>query len=106
MVYTVKRLADLAGVSVRTLHYYDELGLLQPRSHSASGYRHYGEEELVRLQQIMFFREMGFSLLEEERVKWQKVGMKAEDIAWIEEASKALEQQPIRLEFLEEALVA
>jgi transposase-like protein len=48
---------------------------------------------------------MVFSLLEEERVKWQKVGMKAEDIAWIEEASKTLEQEPIRLEFLEEALV-
>gem|GEM_PF-5655758 len=46
------------------------------------------------------------TLLEEERLKWQKVGMKAEDIAWIEEASKALEQEPIRLEFLEEALVA
>ena len=48
---------------------------------------------------------MVFSLLEEERVKWQKVGMRTEDIAWIEEASKALEQEPIRLEFLEEALV-
>ena len=44
---------------------------------------------------------MVFSLLEEERVKWQKVGMRAEDIAWIEEASKALEQEPIKLEFLE-----
>jgi hypothetical protein len=41
-----------------------------------------------------------------ERVKWQKVRMKAEDIAWIEEASKALKQEPIKLEFLEEALVA
>jgi putative transposase len=49
---------------------------------------------------------MVFSLLEEERVKWQKVRMRAEDIAWIEEASRALEQEPIRLEFLEEALVA
>jgi len=49
---------------------------------------------------------MVFSLLEEEKVKWQKVGMRAEDIAWIEEASKALEQEPIKLEFLEEALVA
>jgi len=48
---------------------------------------------------------MVFSLLEEERVKWQKVGMRAEDIAWIEEVSKALEQEPIKLEFLEEALV-
>jgi len=42
----------------------------------------------------------------QEKVKWQKVRMRAEDIAWIEEASKALEQEPIRLEFLEEALVA
>ena len=49
---------------------------------------------------------MVFSLLEEEKVKWQKVGMRTEDIAWIEEASKALEQEPIKLEFLEEALVA
>jgi putative transposase len=49
---------------------------------------------------------MVFSLLEEERMKWQKVRMRAEDIAWIEEASKALEQEPIKLEFLEEALVA
>jgi len=48
---------------------------------------------------------MVFSLLEEERLKWQKVRMRAEDIAWIEEAAKALEQEPIRLEFLEEALV-
>jgi hypothetical protein len=49
---------------------------------------------------------MVFSLLEEERLKWQKVGMRAEDIAWIEEASKVLEEEPIKLEFLEEALVA
>jgi hypothetical protein len=45
---------------------------------------------------------MVFSLLEEEQVKWQKVGMRAEDIAWIDEASKALEQDPIKLEFLKE----
>jgi len=49
---------------------------------------------------------MVFSLLEEEKIKWQKVRMRAEDIAWIEEASKALEEEPARLEFLEEALVA
>ena len=47
-----------------------------------------------------------FSILDEEHLKWQKVRMKAEDITWIEETSKALEQEPIRLEFLEEALVA
>jgi len=49
---------------------------------------------------------MVFSILDEDRLKWQKVRMKAEDIAWIEGAAKALEQEPIRLEFLEEALVA
>jgi len=49
---------------------------------------------------------MVFSLLEEERMKWQKVGMRADDIAWIEETSRALEQEPIRLDFLEEALAA
>ena len=49
---------------------------------------------------------MVFRLLDEERLKWKKVRMKAEDIAWIEETSKALEQELIKLEFLEEALVA
>ena len=49
---------------------------------------------------------MVFSILNEERLEWQKVRMRAEDISWIEDASKALEQEPIRLEFLEEALVA
>ena len=47
-----------------------------------------------------------FGILEEERLKWQKVRMRAEDIAWIEEAAKALEQEPIRLEFIDEALLA
>jgi DNA-binding transcriptional MerR regulator len=68
MVYTVKKLADLAGVSVRTLHYYDELGLLKPQSRSAGGYRYYGEAEVVRLQQIMFFRELGFNLEDIQRI--------------------------------------
>jgi hypothetical protein len=47
-----------------------------------------------------------FSILDEERLKWRKVRMRAEDIAWIEEASRVLEQEPIKLEFLEKALVA
>ena len=49
---------------------------------------------------------MVFSILEGERLKWQRVRMKADDIAWIEKVSKAFEQEPIMLEFLEEALVA
>lgn len=62
MVYTVKQLADLAGVSRRTLHYYDEIGLLHPSSVGENGYRYYDEEAVLRLQQILFFRELGFSL--------------------------------------------
>ncbi len=60
--YTVKQLAKLSGVSVRTLHHYDEIGLLAPAGLGANGYRHYDREELLRLQQILFHRELGFPL--------------------------------------------
>jgi DNA-binding transcriptional MerR regulator len=62
MVYTVKQLAELAGVSVRTLHYYDEIDLLKPSSVGENGYRYYADDEVLRLQQILFFRELDFSL--------------------------------------------
>ncbi len=62
MKYTVHSLAQLAGISVRTLHYYDEIGLLNPSLIGENGYRYYEEKELVRLQQILFFRELEFSL--------------------------------------------
>jgi DNA-binding transcriptional MerR regulator len=60
--YSVNRLAKAAGVSVRTLHHYDELGLLRPMLRADSGYRYYGKEELLRLQQILLFKGMGLSL--------------------------------------------
>lgn len=59
---TVKALSSLSGVSVRTLHYYDEIGLLKPLYTALNGYRYYGEEEVLILQQILFFREMDLSL--------------------------------------------
>ena len=62
--HTVKQVARLSGVSVRTLHHYDEVGLLKPACVGANGYRYYGREELLRLQQILFHRELGFSLEE------------------------------------------
>jgi MerR family transcriptional regulator, thiopeptide resistance regulator len=68
MIYTIKNLAELAGISVRTLHYYDELGLLKPESRGVNGYRQYGDEAAVCLQQIMFFRELGFSLDEIKKI--------------------------------------
>lgn len=62
MEYTVQKLANLAGISTRTLRYYDEIGILKPARISSSGYRIYGQTEVDRLQQIMFFRELGVNL--------------------------------------------
>lgn len=62
--YTVSELAKLSGVSIRTLHHYDEVGLLKPAAVGANGYRYYGREQLLRLQQILFHRELGFPLAE------------------------------------------
>ncbi len=62
MSYTVKQLSDLAGVSIRTLHYYDEINLLKPEAVGANGYRYYGDESLLKLQQILFYRELGLEL--------------------------------------------
>lgn len=64
MTWTVGEAASLAKVSVRTLHHYDEVGLLAPSDRSAAGYRLYTVDDLGRLQQIMLFRELGFSLPE------------------------------------------
>ena len=62
MAYTVRQVAGLSGVSVRTLHFYDELGLLKPARVRANGYRYYEEPQLLALQQILFYRELGFEL--------------------------------------------
>jgi DNA-binding transcriptional MerR regulator len=60
--YSVKQLAKLAGISVRTLHLYDQLGLLKPADRTQARYRQYGEKELLRLQQILFYKELDFPL--------------------------------------------
>ncbi|MEK5252634.1 MerR family transcriptional regulator [Paenibacillus sp. FSL F4-0125] len=64
--YTVQKLAELAGISTRTLRYYDEFGILKPARINSSGYRIYGRAEVDLLQQILFYRELGLSL---ERIK-------------------------------------
>jgi DNA-binding transcriptional MerR regulator len=64
MRYTVRQLSRLAGISVRTLHHYHTIGLLEPESVGANGYRYYGDESILRLQQILFYRELGFPLAE------------------------------------------
>jgi len=62
MEYTVQKLGSLAGISTRTLRYYDEIGILKPARINSSGYRIYGQTEVDRLQQIMFYRELDVSL--------------------------------------------
>jgi DNA-binding transcriptional MerR regulator len=64
LMYTVKQLSDIAGVTVRTLHYYDDIGLLQPTTVGANNYRYYDDSAALRLQQILFYREIGLELMQ------------------------------------------
>ncbi len=72
MGYIVNKLAKLAGVSTRTLRYYDQIGLLSPRRISSNGYRVYGRKEVDLLQQILFYRELGLPLDEIKSIVWSK----------------------------------
>ncbi len=63
-MYTVKQLCDLAGVTPRTLHYYDQIDLLKPSDVGENGYRYYDDAALLRLQQILFYRELDLGLLQ------------------------------------------
>lgn len=71
MEYGIRELSALAGVSARTLLYYDEIGLLKPSRVTEAGYRFYGEQELVLLQQILFYRERNFDLKSIRRILYQ-----------------------------------
>lgn len=88
MQYTVQKLAKLAGVSGRTLRYYDEIGLLRPTRVASSGYRIYGVAEVNRLQQILFYRELGLEL--------SAIGSLLDDPAF--DAQVALESHLLQLE--------
>jgi DNA-binding transcriptional MerR regulator len=68
MAYTVKKLSELSGVTVRTLHFYEEIALLKPAYYGSNGYRYYEEKQLLQLQQILFFKELGFSLKQIQKV--------------------------------------
>ena len=61
-MFTVKQLSQMAGITPRTLHYYDEIGLLKPSRVGANGYRYYGDDALLRLQQILLYRELDLPL--------------------------------------------
>lgn len=68
MAYTVKKISELSGVTVRTLHFYEEEGLLQPAYYGSNGYRYYEEKQLLQLQQILFFKELGFTIKQIKKV--------------------------------------
>ncbi len=68
MAYTVKKLSELSGVTVRTLHFYEEAALLKPAYYGSNGYRYYEEKQLLQLQQILFFKELGFSLKQIQKI--------------------------------------
>ena len=69
---TVKEVSELTGISVRTLHYYDEIGLFVPTVVSEAGYRLYDDKALERLQQILFFREFDMPLKEIKKISCSK----------------------------------
>lgn len=71
MKYSIREVSELAGVSARTLRYYDEIGLLKPLEVSGSGYRYYGKYELALLQQILFYRERGLDLKQIQKIVYQ-----------------------------------
>lgn len=68
MAYTIKEVSELSGVTPRALRFYEAEGLLRPSYYSANRYRYYEEKELLRLQQILFFKELGFSLKQIRKV--------------------------------------
>jgi DNA-binding transcriptional MerR regulator len=101
MAYTIKEIADLAGVTTRTLRYYDQIGLLSPSEVGGNGYRKYDHASLLRLQQIMFFRELDVPLKEIQTI------MKRPDFALkttLEAHRLALHGRRKRMELLIETL--
>ncbi|WP_040206425.1 MerR family transcriptional regulator [Neobacillus jeddahensis] len=97
MEYTVQKLANLAGVSTRTLRYYDEIGILKPARINSSGYRIYGQEEVDRLQQILFYRELGVDL---HRIKLIVTAPSFDGAAALKEHREKLLEKKEQLELL------
>ncbi len=94
MAYSVSQLARISGVTVRTLHHYDEVGLLKPSYYGENGYRYYEYEQLMKLQQILFYRELGFEL-DQIRVIIGSAGFNP--ISALESHRRVLNKELIRL---------
>ena len=97
MEYTVQKLASLTGISTRTLRYYDEIGILKPARINSSGYRIYGQAEVDRLQQILFYRELEVSL---DRIKEIITDPAFDGAAALKEHRKKLLEKKKQLEVL------
>lgn len=95
--YTVKQVAQMSHVSIRTLHFYDEMGLLKPAYYGTNGYRFYEEEQLLILQQILFYRELGFEL---KRIKQVLGRTNSEKMTALESHRKVLETESGRIRTL------
>ncbi|MCC9696001.1 MerR family transcriptional regulator, partial [Streptococcus agalactiae] len=93
---TVKEVSILSGVSVRTLHHYDKIGLFPPTALSEAGYRLYDDEALIRLQEILLFRELEFPLKDIkyllEQAKEERQDLLAQQIKLLEWKRLHLEQ--------------
>ena len=97
MKYSIKELAELTGLTTRTLRYYDEINLLKPATVGENGYRYYGSKELELLQQIMFYRERGFELKEiRDIINNPEYDVKEA----LEQHLQALEQEKINIDSL------
>jgi MerR family transcriptional regulator, thiopeptide resistance regulator len=93
-MFTVKQLSKMAGVTPRTLHHYDDIGLLKPSRIGDNGYRYYGEEALLKLQQILFYRELDFPLDDIKKI----MGRRDFDVLGALQSHKdALQKQAVRL---------
>lgn len=97
MEYGIKELSQLAGVSTRTLRYYDGIGLLKPSRVTEAGYRYYGPDEVALLQQILFYRERGFDLKTVQKILYDK---DFDMLRAMEEHLRALEERKAEIEAL------
>jgi DNA-binding transcriptional MerR regulator len=93
-MFTVKQLSKMAGVTPRTLHHYDDIGLLKPSQVGDNGYRYYGEDAVLKLQQILFYRELDFPLDDIKKI----MGRRDFDVLGALQSHKdALQKQAVRL---------
>ena len=102
-MYTVGQLSDMTGVSIRTLHYYEKMGLIQPQRQEPSNYRLYGDSDLLRLQQIAVMKRMHFTLREIGDVLQRQTAYESGPVsAWEEALQNQIQAVQVRKEELDQ----